>query len=49
MKNNIKSIVIPLVGTGLRGLPKEEVLKIILEVANDRDWCMNIVIVRFEK
>lgn len=48
-KNNIKSIAIPLIGTGVGGLKTNDVLEVMREVIMSKDWAMKIIVVEYEK
>ena len=46
--HGVKSIAFPLVGSGLGGIPKDEILDIIKEVSLTRDWGIEIIVVKFK-
>lgn len=48
-KEGIKSISFPLIGTGVGGLKKNDVIGIMSAVAKERDWNLNIYLVEYQE
>ena len=48
-KAGIKSIAFPLIGSGVGGLKAVDVINTMSQVANEKDWNMEIILVEFSK
>ena len=48
-QNNIHSIAFPLIGAGVGGLKTDEVLSVMNKVIKEKDWKIDIVIVKYNK
>lgn len=48
-EKNIQSIALPLIGAGVGGLKKEEVLLVMKQVAEEKEWNINIIFVEYAK
>lgn len=48
-KEEIKSISFPLIGTGIGGLKKDEVISVMMKVAKEKDWKLDIYLIEYKK
>lgn len=48
-KEGIKSISFPLIGTGVGGLKKDKVVSVMMKVAIERDWNLDVYLIEYQK
>lgn len=48
-KENIKSIAFPLIGAGVGGLDETQVLKIMEKVCNEKEWDIDIKLIKYRR
>lgn len=48
-EKNIKSIAFPLIGAGVGGLKKEEIMLVMKQVAEEKEWNIDIIFVEYAK
>lgn len=48
-KHNLKSIAFPVIGSGIGGLKEDDVINVMSDVVNEKDWSIKIIIVKYKK